>query len=176
MLMWVHYLLVFAVAIAATAVLVPPVRRFAISHGIVDEPGPRRVNKRPIPRLGGVAMYGGFLVALLVEYILELVGVWHGPIHVPGQLNVQVIGIVIGIGFVVAVGTYDDIHSMRPAIKFLGQVIASCIIAGTGTLLYLFHIPFSPQAVELGIWAYPIRTIYGCYKFLCIENNQWFNG
>ena len=160
MLMWVHYSLVFAVAFVATALLVPPVRKLAIKHGIVDEPGPRRVNKKPIPRLGGVAMFGGFLVALLVEYILEILGVWHGPIHVPGQVNVQIIGVIIGVGFIVAVGVVDDIYNIRPAVKFLGQVVASSIIAGTGTLLYLFHLPFSPEAIELGIWAYPITVIY----------------
>ena len=160
MLMWVHYLLVFAVALAATALLVPPVRQFAISRGIVDEPGPRRVNKRPIPRLGGVAMYGGFLIALLFEYVLELLGVWHGPIHMPGQFNTQILGIVIGLGFIVAVGVVDDIYSIRPIVKFLGQIVASSIIAGTGTLLYIFHPAFSTGVIELGIWAYPITVLY----------------
>lgn len=160
MLMWVHYSLVFAVAFVATALLVPPVRQLAIKFGIVDEPGPRRVNKRPIPRLGGIAMFGGFLVALTVEYIFELMGIWHGPIHIPGQINVQIIGIIIGVGFIVGVGVADDIYNIRPAVKFLGQVVAACIIAGTGTLLYVFHLPFSPEAIELGIWAYPITVIY----------------
>lgn len=153
-------MLVFAVAFVATALLVPPVRSFAIKHDIVDEPGPRRVNKKPIPRLGGVAMFGGFLIALLVEYILEVLGFWHGPIYTPGQINTRIIGIVIGFAFIVGVGIVDDMYSIRPIIKFLGQIIASCIIAGTGTLLYVFHPPFSPNAIELGIWAYPITVIY----------------
>ena len=153
-------MLVFAVAFAATAMLVPPVRNLAIRFGIVDEPGPRRVNKKPIPRLGGVAMFGGFLIALLVEYILELVGFWHGPIYIDGQTNTRIIGIIVGLAFIVGVGVIDDMYSIRPIVKFLGQIIASCIIAGTGTLLYMFHLPFSTTAIELGFWAYPITVIY----------------
>ena len=160
MLTWIHYLLIFAIALFATAVFVPPVRRFARTHGIVDEPGPRRVNKKPVPRMGGVAMFGGFLVALLVEYILERMGIWHGPIYMPGQINVQVIGIVIGLAFVVFVGIVDDIYSIRPGVKFLGQIVASCIIAGTGTLLFHFHMPESAQVIELGLWSYPITVSY----------------
>ena len=76
---WWHYLIVFAVAFIVTVAAVPLVRRIAISHGIVDQPSARRVNKEPIPRLGGVAMYLGLLTALVVEYVCELAGFWPGP-------------------------------------------------------------------------------------------------
>lgn len=157
---WIHYLLIFAIAFAATAAFVPPVRRFAIARGIVDEPGPRRVNRRTVPRLGGVAMFGGLLVAVIIEYIGERVGFWHGPLYIPGEVNVRSLGVLVGLAVIVIVGIIDDARSLGPGVKFLGQLFASCIIAGTGTILHAFQIPGSSAVIDFGLWAYPITVIY----------------
>ena len=160
MFTFLHFAVVFAVAFGVTALLVPPVRSFAIEHGIVDKPGPRRVNRTPIPRLGGVAMLGGVLVAFLFELVLELIMGWEGPLASLQGSGVQTLGIVIGLVFIVAVGVVDDMYSMRPAVKFLGQILASCIIAFSGALIIRFHIPFTTQVVALGPWIYPITVLY----------------
>lgn len=157
---WIHYLLIFAIAFAATIAFVPLVRRFAKAHGIVDEPGPRRVNRRPVPRLGGVAMFGGLLVAVIVEYVCERTGLWHGPLYIPGEVNVRSIGVLVGLAVVVAVGIIDDVRNLGPGTKFLGQLLASCIIAATGTILHTFQIPGSSAVIDFGFWAYPITVIY----------------
>lgn len=153
-------MLIFAIAFAATAAFVPPVRRFAIARGIVDEPGPRRVNRRTVPRLGGVAMFGGLLVAVIIEYIGERVGFWHGPLYIPGEVNVRSLGVLVGLAVIVIVGIIDDARSLGPGVKFLGQLFASCIIAGTGTILHAFQIPGSSAVIDFGLWAYPITVIY----------------
>lgn len=160
MLSWIHYLLIFAIAFAATVALAPPIRHFATKWGIVDEPGPRRVNRRPVPRLGGVAMFGGLLVALAVEYVFEILGFWNGPLHTPDEVNVKLIGIIIGLTLIVVVGIVDDVLSLSPLAKLVGQALASCVIAGTGTLLYAFHLPGSSIIVDFGIWAYPVTVVY----------------
>ena len=152
-------MLIFAIAFAATAAFVPPVRRFAIARGIVDEPGPRRVNRRTVPRLGGVAMFGGLLVAVIIEYIGERVGFWHGPLYIPGEVNVRSLGVLVGLAVIVIVGIIDDARSLGPGVKFLGQLFASCIIAGTGTILHAFQIPGSSAVIDFGLWAYPITVI-----------------
>lgn len=157
---WIHYLLIFVIALAATAAFVPPVRRFAIAHGIVDEPGPRRVNRRPVPRLGGVAMFAGLIVAVVVEYVLERVGVCHGPLYVAGMINVRSLGIIIGLFAIVVVGIIDDVRSLPPLAKFIGQILASCIVAATGTVLQGFHLPGSALVIDFGLWSYPITVIY----------------
>lgn len=157
---WIHYLLIFAIAFAATAAFVPPIRRFAVAHNVVDEPGPRRVNRRPVPRLGGVAMFGGLLVAIVVEYVGERAGLWHGPLYIPGELNVRSMGVLIGLAVIVVVGVIDDVRNLGPGVKFLGQLFASCIIAATGTILHTFQIPGSSAVIDFGLWAYPITVIY----------------
>lgn len=160
MLTWIHYLLIFAIAFAATAIFVPLVRRFAVNHGIVDEPGPRRVNRRTVPRLGGVAMFGGLIVALFIEAVCEQAGLWSGPVFQDGALNVRTFGVFCGLFAIVIVGIIDDVKSLRAGTKLIGQILASCIIAGTGTLLHVFHIPGVPGMIDLGIWSYPLTVVY----------------
>lgn len=157
---WIHYLLIFAIAFAATALFVPPVRRFAKAHGIVDEPGPRRVNRRPVPRLGGVAMFGGLLVAIIVEYAFERMGIWHGPLYIPDMVNVRSIGILAGLLIIVIVGIIDDVKNLPAFAKFMGQVLAACVVAATGTIMHAFHLPGSSLVIDLGLWSYPITVIY----------------
>ena len=166
MLSWWHYLILCAIALAVTAALVPAVRSFAIKHGIVDEPGPRRVNKKPIPRLGGLAMFIGLLVALAVECILELTGIWSGPFTEDGTLNTRLFGVIIGFAFMVAVGALDDVYSLPPLVKFIGQIIAATIIVCTGTTLGSFKIPFTSSVVHLDAWTYPITVLY----LVCFAN------
>lgn len=160
MLTWWHYLVSFCVALLATALLVPVVRRFAIRHGIVDKPGGRRVNKTAIPRMGGVAMFVGVLVAVAVECICDAAGVWTGPVVTDGVFNGQLVGVLAGLACITAVGVADDVRSLPPWVKLAGQIVAACIIAFTGTLLSNFKIPFTNTVIGLGIWAYPITILY----------------
>ena len=160
MLTWWHYLVSFCVALLATALLVPVVRRFAIRHGIVDKPGGRRVNKTAVPRMGGVAMFVGVLVAVAVECICDAAGVWTGPVVTDGVFNGQLVGVLAGLACITAVGVADDVRSLPPWVKLAGQIVAACIIAFTGTLLSNFKIPFTNTVIGLGIWAYPITILY----------------
>ena len=160
MVTWWHFLIICILAFAVTVAAVPLVRRIAIRFDIVDQPGPRRVNKEPIPRMGGVAMFAGLIVAFAVEFALDALGVWEGPLVRNGVVNSQVVGLIVALCFIVAVGVLDDAFSLRPIVKFAGQIIACCIIAGTGTLLARFHLPFSDAIVSFDILAYPITVIY----------------
>ena len=166
MLSWWHYLILCGVAVAVTATLVPVVRSFAIKHDIVDKPGPRRVNKTPIPRLGGVAMFIGLIVALGLEFALELAGLWHGPFLERGVLNTRLFGVVVGFAFMVVVGALDDVYSLPPLAKFIGQIVAATIIVCTGTTLDNFKMPFTSTIVHLDAWTYPITVLY----LVCFAN------
>ena len=157
---WWHYLIVFAVAFIVTVAAVPLVRRIAISHGIVDQPSARRVNKEPIPRLGGVAMYLGLLTALVVEYVCELAGFWPGPFSLFMGSGVNMVGVTVGLSIVVVVGVVDDVQSLRPGVKFLGQIVAAVVIASSGVLMSGFKMPLSDGHIVLGWLSYPITVIY----------------
>ena len=61
-------LLAFLIAASASLLLTVPVRALAIRVGMVDLPGPRKVHLKPIPLLGGLAMYGGVMMAILIVF------------------------------------------------------------------------------------------------------------
>src|SRR5258707_12238438 len=61
-------LLAFVIALLASMLLTIPVRALALRVGMVDLPGPRKVHVQPIPLLGGLAMYGGGMLAILFAF------------------------------------------------------------------------------------------------------------
>ena len=110
--------------------------------------------------MGGLAMFGGIAAAVLFEYLLELAHVWPGPLLTLAPDDFRMVGVVVGIAVIVVVGVVDDIYSLKPLVKFAGQILAACIIAFTGTLFAHFHMPGTPQIISLGFWAYPITIFY----------------
>ena len=69
---WLLVAAIFATAVAGSAAGVSPVRRFAERFGLLDQPGPRRVKTTPVPRIGGMAIYFGFLLAIGVSLALPV--------------------------------------------------------------------------------------------------------
>jgi UDP-GlcNAc:undecaprenyl-phosphate GlcNAc-1-phosphate transferase len=73
-------LLAFFVALIASLLLVVPVRSLALRVGMVDLPGPRKVHLRPIPLLGGLAMYGAVMIAVLFAAVILLISGSHAQV------------------------------------------------------------------------------------------------
>jgi UDP-GlcNAc:undecaprenyl-phosphate GlcNAc-1-phosphate transferase len=107
-------LLAFAVGLIASMGLTVPVRQLALRTGMVDHPGPRKVHVQPMPLLGGLAIYFGVLIALLVSM--------YGP------ALTQVIGIYLGATLVAVVGILDDRGLLHHQIKLFGAMPAAAII------------------------------------------------
>lgn len=105
------YAFTFLVALAVTFVLTPVVKDFAIRIGAVDKPDARKVHHGLIPRLGGLAIYVGFMVS-----VIATIGFTY-----------EMVGIMVGATFLIAVGIADDVYSLPPKVKLLGQIIAAAI-------------------------------------------------
>ena len=105
------YAFTFLVALAVTFVLTPVVKNFAIRIGAVDKPDARKVHHGLIPRLGGRAIYAGFMVS-----VIATIGFTY-----------EMVGIMVGATFLIAVGIADDVYSLPPKVKLLGQIIAAAI-------------------------------------------------
>ena len=109
-------LLAFGIALLATLGLTVPVRSLALHYGLVDHPGPRKVHLKPIPLLGGIAIYLGFVLAILLTL--------H---NVPRQ---QIASIVAGATLVATVGFLDDRGLLHHQVKlFVGMPVAALILA-----------------------------------------------
>jgi len=107
-------LIAFTVALVASLGLTVPVRQLAIRVGMVDHPGPRKVHLQPIPLLGGLAIYCGVLIALLVS--------------MGSPALTQVLGIYSGATLVAVVGILDDRGLLHHQIKLFGAMPAAAII------------------------------------------------
>lgn len=127
----------------------PPVKRFAHKIGAIDIPkDSRRMHKKPIPRLGGLAIFGGFLCAILLF----------------GQLDQTMLCVLLGATIIVALGIFDDVLALGAKLKFVVQIIAAAIPVCVGDLqikLFTNLNPFSDEPFfHLGILAIPVTIIW----------------
>lgn len=112
-------LIAFTVALIASLCLTVPVRALALRVGMVDQPGPRKVHLKPIPLLGGLAIYCGFVLAILIS--------------LGGKALSQMIAILAGATLVVVVGILDDHGLLHHQIKlFVGMPLAAVILLASG--------------------------------------------
>ena len=111
-----------ALAAAATLAWTPLVRRIAVRHGVLDTPGGRKLHVRPVPYLGGVAVVGGIVLAVLAAWALPGVG------PMPRGFEVWVLPVLAGMVALAGVGLLDDVRGLSPASRLIGEIV---IIAGT---------------------------------------------
>ena len=131
--MW-RYAVVFAVAAAVTFVLTPLTWRMAIRWGAVVRPDERRIHERPTPTLGGMAMLGALLVALVVARVLP----GFGPIFESSEP----FGLALAALVILAIGVLDDLREVSAPAKVAGQVFAASILGLAGVVMFYFRVPF----------------------------------
>jgi UDP-GlcNAc:undecaprenyl-phosphate GlcNAc-1-phosphate transferase len=118
------YLLIFASALAMAVGVTPVVRRVALRLGVMDQPSARKVHLEPIPLLGGLAIYGAFIAALLL----------FGNRF---RLN-ELISILVGASLMSFLGVWDDRRGLSPLFKLIGQLLAASILVVTGVHIGTF--------------------------------------
>jgi len=121
------YLLVFAGALVLAMGATPAARRLAARAGFIDRPAARRIHKRPVPRLGGAAIYLAVIVATVI------LGEWRN-FHEFGA-------ILIGATGVSFMGLVDDRWGLRPLLKMLIQALAALLLYVNGIYVGTFHHP-----------------------------------
>ena len=132
------------IAFAIVVLLTPAVGGMARLLGVVDRPGERRLNKRPIPRLGGLAIFLGILVPSLAFLSLD------------GEMR----GIVLGAAVACVVGAVDDFRGLDPLPKLAGQIAAASIPLAFGVWIDHFTFPFI-GVVDLSPWVgMPLTVVW----------------
>jgi len=133
----INLVLIFASAFILVLGATPIIRRIANRLGIVDQPDARRLHLMPVPLLGGIAIYGGFIIALLV----------FGE----GWVVSQAIGILVGATIVSFLGIWDDRRGLRPLLKLLGQAVAASMLIISGIQVSFLPHPALNVAITF-IW------------------------
>jgi len=129
------------------ALVIPFIKKIANHVGALDIPNERKVHKVPIPRLGGLGIYIGFIVGYMFF----------------GEATPIMNSVLIGSFFIVLTGVVDDIKPLKPSIKFLGQLFAALVIVFYGQIL-IKDINAFGFYIDFGIFAYPLSIFFilGC--------------
>jgi UDP-GlcNAc:undecaprenyl-phosphate GlcNAc-1-phosphate transferase len=152
----------FLTAAAITALLTPLTKRLARRVGAIDEPRERGLSDRPTPLLGGLAIFGGALVAGLIwlpSGYGESPDLWHG--------------VLIGSAVIVLVGAIDDRYDLHPLAKLAGQVLAAVIVVHYGVAVKAITLPFVGKLhfPNAGVTnAGPILTVIGLVFIMNVVN------
>ena len=136
------FAIAFFAALALTLVLTPIVREVNRRLGMVDKPDPRRINKVPIPRGGGVALFLGLFGSFIV-YILATGSRWVGS-----GVGTHPVRVTALAGILFLIGLADDKWSLPPKLKLLGQIAVAFATWFWGGLGFSTLWPALPPAVD----------------------------
>lgn len=137
-------LLMAAIAMVLSFAMTPLVRKLAFAVGAVDKPNARKVHARIMPRMGGLAIFLGFVGAVL--YAVD-------P-------TPKIIGLLVGVTIIVAIGVIDDLKEISPKVKLLGQIAAAAVVMYSGVMVKLITNPFGPGVIDLGIFSIPVTLLW----------------
>ena len=138
-----YSLLIVGVCLIIVALIIPLVKRIAIHINAMDIPDARKVHTTPIPRLGGLGIFIGFLVGYMIF----------------AQGTVQMNSILISSFIILLTGMIDDIKPISAKAKLFGQLFASCVVVFYGNIL-LNNVTILGLNIHFGIFAYPITILF----------------
>ena len=137
-------------ALVVSFLMTPVVKSFAYKVGAIDVPkDERRMHHKPIPRLGGLAIFAGFMASILL--------------FVDIRLNPQMQSILLGAVIIVVLGVVDDIMALPAKLKFVIQIAAALIPVLNGVSIQALSNPniFSPNAYWVLNWlSVPITVLW----------------
>lgn len=141
----------FLIALAVAYMVTPFVIKLANRVGAIDVPKDnRRVHKMPIPRLGGIAIFIGFMASVLVTF----------------RLDTRLMGVLAGAAIIVTMGYFDDIKPLSAKLKLLIQLIAAGIVVYCGVKVDFITNPLAfmfqgaNHYIKLGSWSYPLTIVW----------------
>jgi len=143
---------IVVIVAAFTALLFPMVKWISYHVGALDYPNERKVHKKPMPVMGGLMIYLGFLFGYMLF----------------APQSTQMLAILIASFIVVITGILDVIKPLRAREKLVGQVVAALIIVFYGKIL-LNDISFFGYYFDFGWLAYPITIVFIVAVMNCIN-------
>ena len=141
------YILAF-IAVLVSAIFTPIVKKIAFKFNVLDIPvDARKVHKKPIPLLGGVAIYISFISTLIFK---------------SGKLSSSEMGIIIGATIIVIGGIIDDKYDIRPRYKLVFQILSSIVLIIFGLEINLVTNPGLSENLylSLGWLSIPITILW----------------
>ena len=145
-----YVMLALLVALVVSFLASPIVKNFAYKVGAIDVPkDARRMHKKPIPRLGGLAIFLGFMISVIL--------------FVPIRGDREMQSILLGAVIIVVLGVVDDIMALPAMLKFVVQIVAALIPVMNGVVIQAVSNPniFSSEAYWVFGWlSVPVTVIW----------------
>ena len=133
-----EYIIFFTAAFMLAFALEPLVMKLAFATGVIDIPKDnRRMHNKPIPLMGGLAIFAAFLVTCLAGVICSGNGILE-----QFQPNMTLWGIIGGAVVIEIIGILDDIFTLTYKPRLPVQILAALIVAATGTRITYVTNPF----------------------------------
>lgn len=153
--MWLIGFLTTAVACVATWMITPAVVALAHRFGAVDLPGPRKIHAAPIPRIGGLAVFFGFLAGLIFASFATgyVANVEHNR---PGYWAV----LAVAAFSMLILGLVDDLRGVSFQRKFAFQVAAAALVWWVGFRIEVLGLPLVDGVWSLGLWSMPLTILW----------------
>lgn len=148
-----YHLVAFIVASLVVLWSTPVVKRLGLRSGYVDLPDPRKVHQRPMVRLGGISIFLGNLIALLIIWVSGGFGV------LPKTSEYEIWGVTIGGLAFFLIGLADDLFTLSPFSRLLMQVTVASLAWAVGVSVDFFSVPFV-GLVDLGWLSLPFTIVW----------------
>lgn len=161
-----QHLVVILTALGVTLAVTPLVRLVGSRLGIVAHSGGRNVHKGSVPRIGGAAIFTGFIAAVLVRYLGERLWSWPPALTLLGE---PVLGVLGGLTLMFAVGLLDDVVDLTPGQKAVGQIVAGAIAFAAGVRIDFVGNPMGGGLLLLGVLSLPV-TLFWMVGFANVVN------
>ena len=147
------YALAIMISGLVSLTMTPLVRSFALNKGATVKPGERSVHTKPIPHMGGVAIYLGFTVGLLATV---------------REVSPETLGLLVGGALTVLLGVSDDFFVLSPKAKLIGQIITSLVLVASGVRIEFLSNPYGGM-ILLGRFAVPL-TVFWIVSLMNVVN------
>jgi len=140
----------FIAAFIFSVAVVPLVRKMCLKEGYYDLPGERKVHKKPIPRLGGIAIWLGTIFALITVVLIQ------GAYPFGNSIS----AILVGGTIMFILGMVDDTYGLSAKFKLIVQVGAALITFLLGVQINYANLPFMHTPIIFGLWSLPITLLW----------------
>lgn len=146
--MWGDIAIAFLLAFVTAFVITPHTMRLSKKVGAIDLPNDRRINKKPMPRLGGLAVISGFLVSTI--YLLVMMSL-ENNLNLFGTENyyLKLIGFLIGIILLGITCFIDDSKGIPWYVKLIVQIISAIIVVICGIRIENISLPFVENKIVI---------------------------
>jgi UDP-GlcNAc:undecaprenyl-phosphate/decaprenyl-phosphate GlcNAc-1-phosphate transferase len=136
--------LTLLICFVASALVTPLVKKLALKIGATDQPSQRKVHQKVMPRLGGLAIYIGFIVGILILR----------------PDNEYKIPILLGSIVIIITGFLDDLFELSAKVKLIGQLLAAGIVVFSGVQVEYINLPFGSHQLEFGFLSIPLTILW----------------